>query len=275
VPLFLALGNHEGEWGSQFNGTANNLAVWAARARLLHFPNPLPDGYYSGDLLPAPFVGLRQNYYAWEWGDALFVVLDPYWHTTVKSATDNWTATLGSNQYFWLKSVLESSSAKFKFVFGHQLVGGDGKDGRGGAEAASFYEWGGKNADGSAGFGDHRPGWDLPIHDLMVANKVTIFFHGHDHFYAKQDLNGIVYQLVPQPGHPGSSTSTQADSYGYVRGTFLPASGHLRVTVSGDQVSVDYIRAFLPSDEKNGQVNGELASTYSVAVRAKKGGIRR
>lgn len=275
VPLFLALGNHEGELGSLLNGTANNLAVWAARARILHFPNPLPDGFYSGDLAPAPFVGLRQNYYSWEWGDALFVVLDPYWYTTVKSATDNWTVTLGAAQYLWLKSVLENSSARFKFVFCHQLVGGDGKDGRGGAEAARYFEWGGSNADGSWGFGDRRAGWDRPVHRLLVENRATIFFHGHDHFFAKQDLDGIVYQLVPQPGHPGTGNATQAASYGYQSGIFFPSSGHLRITVSGDHLTVEYIRAFRPQDENQGHINGELAYSYSIPAAAKKGGIRR
>jgi hypothetical protein len=274
VPLFSVLGNHEGEWGSNLNGTADNLAVWAAKARLLHYPNPLPDDFYSGDTAPAPFAGLRQNYYAWEWGPALFVVLDPYWYTTVKSSTNNWTMTLGAVQYQWLRSVLEGSTARHKLVFCHQLVGGSGKDGRGGAEAAAYYEWGGKNEDGSSGFAAQRPGWAEPIHRLMVRTGVKAVFHGHDHFFDKQDLDGIVYQLLPQPSHVGVSTN-QAAEYGYTTGRIVGGSGHLRITVSESDVFVEFIRARLPGDTTSGPANGQPAFSYLVSARGKSGGIRR
>jgi hypothetical protein len=42
----------------------------------------------------------------------------------------------------------------------------------------------------------------MPIHQLLVRNKVAAVFHGHDHLFAKQDLDGIVYQEVPQPSSP-------------------------------------------------------------------------
>jgi hypothetical protein len=273
VPLFCAIGNHEGEWGSRLNGTENNLAVWATRARKLYYPNPVPDQFYTGNSSVEPFVGIRQDYYAWEWGQALFVVLDPYWYTTVKPTTDNWTMTLGDQQYMWLKNVLAASGAKFKFVFCHQLVGGNGKDGRGGTEYAPFFEWGGKNSDGSWGFSDRRPGWDKPIHQLMAETGVTIFFHGHDHFFAKQNLDGIVYQLVPQPSHPGEA-DPRASDYGYIDGIVLGGSGHLRVSVLAKDVIVEFVRARLPEDETTGHPNGEVAFSYSIKSKGKKGGIR-
>jgi len=275
VPLFFALGNHEGEQGNVLDGTPNNLAVWAARARLLYYPNPLPDSFYSGDSTSEPFVGLRENYDSWEWGPALFVVLDPYWYTTVKSATDNWTMTLGETQYRWFKTVLETSAAKYKFVFCHQLVGGNGKDGRGGVEFAPYFEWGGKNLDGSDGFASKRPGWGLPIHSLMVKNGVTAFFHGHDHFYDKQDLDGVIYQLLPQPSHLGEGRPSQASEYGYAQGRILGGSGHLRVTVSPEDVLVEFVRARLPQDATAASPNAAVGDSYYVSAKAKKGGIRR
>jgi len=33
---------------------------------------------------PDPVAGLLQDYYAWTWGDALFVVLDTYWPTKAR-----------------------------------------------------------------------------------------------------------------------------------------------------------------------------------------------
>ena len=73
--------------------------------------------------------------------------------------------------------------------------------GRGAVEVASTYEWGGEGRKGEGTFKEKRPGWDLPIHQLMVKTGVTIFFQGHDHLFARQDLDGIVYQEVPQPSN--------------------------------------------------------------------------
>ena len=84
------------------------------------------------------------------WGDALFVVIDPYWHSpqTVdnqfgvdreeKAKRDLWNVTLGEAQYQWFKRTLETSTAKYKFVFAHHVNG----TGRGGIELADTYEWG-------------------------------------------------------------------------------------------------------------------------------------
>jgi hypothetical protein len=89
--------------------------------------------------------------------------------------------------------------ARFTFVFSHHLLGGNGTDARGGAAFARFFEWGGRNLDGSWGFDKQRPGWPAPIHQLLVENRVTAWFHGHDHLYAREQLDGVSCQEVPQP----------------------------------------------------------------------------
>ena len=251
APLFLVNGNHDGELGWRLNGTgADNLAVWATQARQAFYPNPTPGTFYSGSTTTEPLIGVRDGYYAWTWGDALFVVLDPYWYSTEKprapDGADNWDLTLGEAQYQWLKQTLEASDARFKFVFAHNLVGGMDQNIRGGIEAADKYEWGGKNADGSWGFTDHRPGWAMPIHQLLVENDVTIFFHGHDHLFVKQDLDGIVYQEVPQPSYASYDKTHSAGEYGYTHGDVLGCCGYLRVAVSPAAVTVDYVRSYLP-----------------------------
>ena len=189
---------------------------------------------FGTNCLYEDFVGIHEYYYAFEWGDALFVVLDPYWYTTTTpgKSGNNWDWTLDGQQYNWFKQTLENRTATFKFVFCHQLVGVKDSEGRGGSEYAQYYEWGGLNEEGSWGFDEKRPGWEKPIYQLMVENNVTIFFHGHDHFFAKQDLDGIVYQLVPQSSHPNYKRVGQAINYCYITGDILPNSGHLRVTVS-------------------------------------------
>jgi hypothetical protein len=264
VPLFIALGNHEGEAGWYLNGTAGSIAVRNTLARKKYFPNPFPNQFYSGDTSKYNFVGQRASYYSWTWGDALFVVLDPYWHTTPKpDALNGWRWTLGKAQYEWLRKTLEKSDAKFKFVFSHQLVGGD-PDGRGGVEFADRYEWGGNNLDSTWGFSAMRPGWYKPIKDLLTENRVTVFFHGHDHFYGQQEKDCLIYQETPQPGHFNFTSAGQAATYGYLQGVIQPNSGHLRVNVDVNGVKVDYVRAYLPKNENAARHNRDVSSTYYV-----------
>jgi len=265
VPLFLVLGNHDAEAGWECDGTADNLAVWSTLLRKYYFPNPQPNGFYTGSETEEDFVGLCQNYYAWQWGDALFVVLDPYRYTQRKGGnkSDGWDWTLGEKQYHWLRQTISNSNATFKFVFCHQLIGGDAQ-GRGGVEWVSYYEMGGHNIDGTWGFDQRRPGWDKPIHLLMVENNVTIFFHGHDHFFAKQELDGIIYQLVPQPSHRNYKKASQAQEYGYLSGEILPNSGHLRVIVRSSEVIVEYVRTYLPETENAERINSQVSHTYRI-----------
>jgi hypothetical protein len=115
-----------------------------------------------------------------------------------------------------------------------------------------LYEWGGNNLDGSYGFGVYRSGWGKPIHQLLVDNTVDVLFHGHDHFFAKQELGGVIYQLVPQPSHP--ETNINANGYGYLQGTFLSGSGHLRVTISEAQAKVEFVK-----------YNQDVAYSYVIA----------
>lgn len=270
VPLFLVQGNHDGELGWLFNNTANCLPVWNATLRKMYYPNPEPDAFYSGDAISEPFVGLRQNYYSWEWGNALFVVIDPYYYTKSKPG---WGWTLGPDQYNWLRKVLTTSTAKFKFIFSHQLVGGNGTDGRGGTEFADLFEMGGKNADSTWGFSSYRAGWDKPIHQLMMETGVSIFFHGHDHFYGKQDKDGIVYQEVPQPSLK-NYTSQSSTQYGYVNGTILPNRGYLLVSMTDTTAKIEYYRTYLPSEENGTRHNGDISHSYTITKSANTTAVR-
>jgi predicted phosphodiesterase len=267
VPLYIALGNHEGEAGWYLNGTANNIAVWNSIERKKYFLNPYPDNFYTGDTTNNNYIGKRGNYYSWTWGDALFIVLDPYWYTNPKpDSLNGWRWTLGRTQYDWLKKTLENSTAKFKFVFAHQIIGGD-PEGRGGLEYADKYEWGGNNLDGTSGFSVNRPGWYKPIRQLLTEHRVTVFFHGHDHFFGKQpDKDCLIYQETPQPSHPNFSTASQAAAYGYFQGQILPNSGHIRVTVNSLGVQVDYVRAYKAANETTTRHNKDISATYFIGT---------
>jgi len=238
APLFLVLGNHDGE-----SGARSEMTAWSRNLRTTYFPNPV--------------VNNQQAYYSFTWGDALFIALDPYTYTTSRGRDDNWHWTLGDAQYRWLKATLEQSKAKYKFVFTHHPTGAKGQPIRGGIEAAKYNEWGGKNEDGSDGFAAHRPAWEMPIHQMLVKNKVTAVFHGHDHMYVREQLDGIVYQELPQPGNTRESAPRNAEEYGYIHGGVLGGSGYLRVNVAPDKVTVDYILA--------GRRNGVVAESYSIA----------
>jgi len=243
APLFLVNGNHEQAARCNLDGTSTNSAVLAGRARTQFFPLPAPDGFYTGDAEPVEHIGLLRDYYAWTWGDALFVVIDPYWHSPV--AVDNKAgsrqhgspqdSTLGEAQLRWLTKTLTESKARWKFVFAHHVNG----TGRGGVECASRGEWGTK------------------IHPLFVKTGVTIFFQGHDHLFARQQLDDVIYQTCP---NPADNTYTAFNRDAYRSGEMLPNSGHLRVTVSPWNIQVDYVRSFLPGDG----TNGTIATGYTV-----------
>jgi hypothetical protein len=271
VPLFMALGNHDGENGWQDVASAGTLGNWSITARKALFVNPEPDGFYSGNTEQLPGVGLRQDYYAFEWGDALFVVLDPFSYTTRKPVKgqeqDSWNWTLGAAQYQWLARTLASSRARFKFVFSHHLVGGNGSEARGGTSFAQYYEWGGRDLDGTWAFDKQRSGWQAPIHKLLAESGVTVWFHGHDHLYAMEQLDRVVYQEVPQPSLARYDQQDPGSGYGYggtVGDTVFPSSGHLRVTVSPSEVRVEYVRSVAPADETATRRNGTIVHSYVV-----------
>lgn len=97
----------------------------------------------------------------------------------------------------------------------------------------------------------------------MKENKATIFFHGHDHFYDKQDKDGIVYQECPQPSNR-NITNTSAADYGYKEGVILPGRGYILVSVTSSSVKVDYVKTLLPAEENANAKNGDIAASYTI-----------
>lgn len=291
VPLFMVLGNHDGEKGTSGTG-ADDIGPWSYAQRTSRFPPPLTgagppvDGaFYTGSTSMNDGVG--SNYYAFQWGDALCIVLDPYWSTAerirgggrgqradaepLKPTDSSWTSTLGRTQYDWLTKTLEATHAKYRFVFIHHLVGGmGGAESRGGVESSPYFEWGGKNADGTPGFAQHRAGWPLPIHDLLVKHHVSAVFHGHDHLYVSSQRDGVIYQCVPQPGNPRGNTRS-ATQYGYTSGTLHASPGYVRVRIDADNATVEFIRTAVdipddarPRDRRAAEANGTVVHTYRI-----------
>ncbi|MFM8733204.1 MAG: metallophosphoesterase, partial [Phycisphaerales bacterium] len=293
MPLFMVLGNHDGEKGGA-GGRDGEMPGWSYAMRTARFPAPevgdASGGMYSGRTGMAD--GRAANSYAFEWGDALCVVLDPFWSTTerirggaggggqrgggeggggsgprepLKPVDGSWTSTLGREQYDWLGRTLAGSKAAHKFVFIHHLVGGmGGAESRGGVESVPYFEWGGRNADGSDGFATRRPGWPMPVHDLLVKHGVSAVFHGHDHLYVHGERDGIHYQCVPQPGNLAGGTRSAAD-YGYASGKILGSPGHVRVRVAPDAATVEFVRTAI--DAAAAQANGTVVDSYRIIPR--------
>ena len=70
----------------------------AKNAEKKYFLNPSGnDSFYNGDTATQADLEWRHfkdDYYAWTWGDALFVVINPFWYTTTKP----YTTTVGGGE---------------------------------------------------------------------------------------------------------------------------------------------------------------------------------
>ena len=275
TPIFLSSGNHEEEEGWNLDDTPFSIGVGSIQARKMYYPTPIEGDFYTGNIDPLGYIDeatygdeLREDYYAWEWGDALFVVIDPFQYTMElpyspgmagegyddSQTGDQWTWTLGETQFGWLKNVLQTSNAKYKFVFSHQMVGGipdesvSGGAGyvRGGAEAAGYFEWGGLNANGTEGFAANRDAEDFgstPIHQMFLEYGVSAYFHGHDHQYVYERRDNIVYQEMPSAGgmtgFSGIYSEGVYDDYETI--SIVQSPGYLRLSVGSENTLVEYV----------------------------------
>ena len=83
----------------------------------------------------------------------------------------------------------------------------------------------------------------------MVDNGVIIFFHGHDHAYAYEELAGIVHQECPKldeavPRETSYLVESAANGGNhYPNATTLPASGLMTVSVTPSGVDVKYVKS--------------------------------
>jgi len=261
VPLFLVNGNHDGEHGSflpkagkvpTVEDIERSFPVTYARLRNKYFPNPGPGAFYSGNTeVKFPSVGELKNYYAWNWGHAFFVVLDPYWYTTTHVTASPWEWTLGINQYEWLATVLDTTTTTLKFIFIHQYVGGlfgteRGFDGNGDETYAKYFEWGGLDPNGEDTFAINRPGWNYgPIHAIFVRNHVTVVFRGHDHLYHVGQMDNVVYNTLPKPSVIDTYNIKERGSIvlerGYKPEQITMTSGHSDISVSKTMAVVSFL----------------------------------
>ncbi len=217
VPHYTVIGNWEGENGDH----SAEAIMWSREQRMLYMPGPKPSTYPQGG---SPF----EDYYAFTWGDALFVVLNVMTYTPTShllgaypGLPDDWT--LGEEQLAWLTSTLENATSKWRFLMIHHAVGGaagndvDSAYGRGGGQAAQVGE-------------------QAVVHQLMLDHGVQIFFYGHDHVFTDMVVDGIHYTL---PGRAGAIWAFDTEYTGYT--TYWTDFGWAQVDVSPESVDVKFL----------------------------------
>lgn len=114
----------------------------------------------------------------------------------------------------WLEKTLEESGASLRFVFVHR-----------------------------------RPGAD--IGRILARHSGVVVFYGAERSFAKEEVEGVVYQGVPSPGGA--------------------APGHFVVRVSRDEARVEFIGAVLSGAESRGRRNAAVVTMYRVKGRVEKG----
>jgi hypothetical protein len=214
---FPVIGNWDGESGCNTEEEIQRSLT----QRLLYAPAPPPGTYPEGG---SP----NQDYYAFTWGDALFVVLNVMTYTPTchllgsgPGLADDWT--LGPAQLAWLEQTLANATSKWRFTFIHHTVGGNA-----GNDVDSAYGRGGGRA--------ARVGEQAIVHDMLMRHGVQVFFYAHDHVFTDMVVDGIHYTL---PGSAGAPWKFTPDETGYT--TYWPDSGYGRVTVGPTRLTVEFV----------------------------------
>lgn len=220
-PFYTIIGNWGGESGKFPQESIDTVA--AVRRALLPNPNHLTYPQGGSD---------REDYYAFSWGDVLYVMLNiqtyskpsrPDQFPTLMADVnriEEWT--LGEKQMAWFEATLKKATERFRFVCMHHPAGGNAGDdlntlyGRGGARAC-------------------HTGEQVKIQSLMKKHKVQIFFYGHDHVFVDDVVDGIHYTLPGSCGAPWKFTKQET---GYERS--WPDSGHAQLDVTPEQATVTF-----------------------------------
>jgi predicted phosphodiesterase len=219
-PHFGLIGNWEGESGK----LPPESVVLCEQVRRQFTPNPTHDTYAQGG-------SDGEDYYAFDWGPALFVILNVQSYTVPSgpqptprddvTVVEDWT--LGRQQFAWMEETLSTSDHPYKFVCIHHAVGGNA-----GSERETLYGRGGPRA---AGVGEQKL-----VHEAMREFGVQVFFYGHDHVFVDEVVDDIHYTL---PGSCGAPWKFGTRITGYRR--FWGDSGHARLSVRPAQAAVSFV----------------------------------
>ena len=260
IPVYIALGNHDGEAGSDV------CRLPASKYRRKYWKMPGAENGHSSE----------ENYFSLVWGGdwagaggMQFLVLDSDGYNNplrLPKTPEEWT--LGAAQKAWFKQALAQES-DWKFVFFHHVLGGwpfgtdertfDYAYGRGPLFTAEQYRPYVKNPEAVE---------QVELTRLMQAAGVRANFYGHDHIHharkisrtaAGRDMFGICVGSTKHSGEinwyegPIWQSQDGYGSYGTYFGfadkttgkpaAFWGPSGYTKLSVSRDGAGVDYIRS--------------------------------
>lgn len=270
LPFVFLRGNHEEVNGWDYDGTTENNTVWSGHMLLKYFAPPLPDGFYSGNTAAFPHLGVPGNYFAFDVGSLRIRALDPYLFSTTRphnghgetgGSLDGWDWQLGTQQYLWLHDDLATRPTGFSLVTIHHLPScytGVGEFyGRGGVEIAKHgvdgrpsFEWGGEDSTGTNVLAVKRPGFiHGAVHDMLVSAGNQVILKGHDHFHARQELDGMVYVSMAKPDDTGQHTG---DLWGWRSFAHYPPaitlersnSGFYSIVVDAASATYSYVQTY-------------------------------
>jgi len=169
-------GDSELDWNEQFFDPA--YAGIQSLLRNLPYQSAMGNHEESGQLFmryfPYPYVAAR--YWSFDYGPAHFVVVDQYSDYSP-----------GSAQLDWIENDLATSTKPWKFVYFHE-PGWSAGGGHENLVAVQDY-----------------------IHPLCLEYGVRVVFAGHNHYYARADVDGVQHVTTggggapirePDPGYP-------------------------------------------------------------------------
>jgi 3',5'-cyclic AMP phosphodiesterase CpdA len=157
----------------------------------------------------------NELYYSFLAGNSLVIVLD--------SSLDDQEKKITGEQFKWLETVLENSTQKHKFVFLHHPL---------------FTDLGkGHHAHDSM---DKYPESRDRLEALWEKYKVDAVFSGHEHYYEKRTINGVLHIITGGGGAP----IYDSEEYGGF-------NHFVQVTVDGDKVRGEVV-----------DVNGKIRDTF-------------
>jgi acid phosphatase type 7 len=147
----------------------------------------------------------NELYYSFTAGNSLCIVLD--------SNLDGQERKITGEQFKWLEGILAQSGQKHKFVFLHHPLYTDLGKGHHSQDSIDKY-----------------PEDRDRLQALFAKYKVDAVFAGHEHYYEKRTVNGILHIITGGGGAPMYDKEEYGGFYHFVV-----------VTVDGDKVSAEVV----------------------------------
>ena len=147
----------------------------------------------------------NELYYSFVAGNSLFIILDSYLDDQEKKIT--------GVQLKWLEGVLAASRQKHKFVFLHHPLYTDLGKGHHAHDSMDKYP-------------DSRD----RLEALFAKSRVDAVFAGHEHYYERRTVDGIIHIITGGGGAP----IYDKEEYGGF-------NHFVQVTVDGDKVSAEVV----------------------------------